>query len=119
MISDADGRLHTHFNQTVAATGRLSTSDPNLQAIPVPTELGREIRSAFAAEAGNRLMTAECSQIELRILAHVSGEPKLREAFAREEDIHTATAEEVLGVDPAALTSGQRSIAKKIKFGIV
>ena len=119
LISPADGRLHTHFNQTVAATGRLSTSDPNLQAIPVRTELGREIRSAFAAEEGYRLLSADYSQIELRILAHVSGEPKLREAFARGEDIHTATAAEVLGVDPAQLTSGQRSIAKMINFGIV
>jgi DNA polymerase I len=119
MISDADGRLHTTINQTVAATGRLSTSDPNLQAIPVRTELGREIRSAFVAEEGYRLLSADYSQIELRILAHVSGEPKLREAFARGEDIHTATAAEVLGVDPAKLTSAQRSIAKMINFGIV
>jgi DNA polymerase I len=119
MISETDGRLHTTINQTVAATGRLSTSDPNLQAIPVRTELGREIRSAFIAEEGSRLLSADYSQIELRILAHVSGEPKLREAFARGEDIHTATAAEVLSVDPAKLTSGQRSIAKMINFGIV
>jgi DNA polymerase-1 len=119
LISEADGRLHTTFNQTVAATGRLSTSDPNLQAIPVRTELGKEIRSAFIAEEGHRLLSADYSQIELRILAHVSGEPKLREAFARGEDIHTATAAEVLGVEPAALTSAQRSIAKMINFGIV
>ena len=77
-----DGRLHTTINQTVAATGRLSTSSPNLQAIPIRTELGREIRSAFVAEPGHRLLSADYSQIELRILAHVSGEPKLREAFA-------------------------------------
>src|SRR6266576_1910825 len=114
-----DGRLHTTFNQTVAATGRLSTSNPNLQAIPIRTELGREIRSAFAAEPGWKLVSADYSQIELRILAHVSGEPKLREAFARGEDIHRATAAEVLGVDPAELTTGQRSIAKMINFGIV
>ena len=119
LISEVDGRLHTHFNQTVTATGRLSTSDPNLQSIPVRTELGREIRSAFAAEEGHRLLSADYSQIELRILAHVSGEPKLREAFARGEDIHTATASEVLGIEPAQLTSGQRSIAKMINFGIV
>ncbi len=112
-------RLHTTFNQTVAATGRLSTSDPNLQSIPIRTELGREIRSAFIAEEGHRLLSADYSQIELRILAHVSGEPKLREAFERGEDIHTATAAEVLGVEPAKLTSGQRSIAKMINFGIV
>jgi DNA polymerase I len=114
-----DGRLHTHFNQAVAATGRLSTSNPNLQAIPIRTDLGKEIRSAFVAEPGHRLISADYSQIELRILAHVSGEPKLREAFERGDDIHTATAAEVLGVDPAKLTSGERSIAKMINFGIV
>jgi len=119
LIDDRDARLHTHFNQTVAATGRLSTSDPNLQSIPIRTELGREIRSAFVAEQGHRLLSADYSQIELRILAHVSGEPKLREAFERGEDIHTATAAEVLGVDPAKLTPAQRSIAKMINFGIV
>ena len=100
----SDGRIHTTFNQTVAATGRLSTTSPNLQSIPIRTELGREIRSAFVAEQGARLISADYSQIELRILAHVSGEPKLKEAFARGEDIHRATAAEVLGVDPARLT---------------
>jgi DNA polymerase-1 len=119
MIDARDGRLHTTFNQTVAATGRLSTSNPNLQAIPIRTDLGKEIRSAFVAEAGHRLLSADYSQIELRILAHVSGEPKLREAFARGEDIHRATAAEVLGKDPANLTTGERSIAKMINFGIV
>jgi len=119
LLSEADARLHTTFNQTVAATGRLSTSDPNLQSIPIRTELGREIRSAFVAEEGHRILSADYSQIELRILAHVSGEPKLREAFERGEDIHTATAAEVLGIEPAKLTSGQRSIAKMINFGIV
>jgi DNA polymerase-1 len=119
LISETDGRLHTTFNQTVASTGRLSTSNPNLQAIPIRTELGKEIRSAFVAESGSRLLSADYSQIELRILAHVSGEPKLREAFARGDDIHTATAVEVLGKEPAELTSGDRSIAKMINFGIV
>jgi DNA polymerase-1 len=119
LISDHDGRLHTTFNQTVAATGRLSTTSPNLQSIPIRTELGREIRSAFIAESDHQLVSADYSQIELRILAHVSGEPKLREAFARGEDIHRATAAEVLGVDPAQLTTAQRSIAKMINFGIV
>jgi len=118
LIGD-DGRLHTTFNQAVAATGRLSTSNPNLQAIPIRTELGREIRSAFVAEPGHRLVSADYSQIELRILAHVSGEPKLREAFERGEDIHTTTAAEVLGVEPAKLTKAQRSVAKMINFGIV
>jgi len=119
LISEHDGRLHTTFNQTVAATGRLSTTSPNLQSFPVRTELGCEIRSAFIAESGHELVSADYSQIELRILAHVSGEPKLREAFARGEDIHRATAAEVLGVDPAQLTTAQRSIAKMINFGIV
>jgi len=119
LISDQDKRLHTTFNQHVAATGRLSTSNPNLQAIPIRTELGREIRSAFVAEPEHKLLSADYSQIELRILAHVSGEPKLRDAFARGEDIHTATAAEVLGKDPATLTTGERSVAKMINFGIV
>ena len=114
-----DGRLHTHFNQTVAATGRLSTSNPNLQAIPIRTELGREIRCAFVAEPGHRLVSADYSQVELRILAHVSGEPKLREAFARGEDIHAATAAEVLGKDQAKLTKDERNIAKMVNFGII
>src|SRR5205085_4975826 len=118
LIGD-DGRLHTHFNQAVASTGRLSTSNPNRQAIPIRTELGKEIRSAFVAESGARLLSADYSQIELRILAHVSGEPKLREAFARGDDIHTATAVEVLGKEPNELTSGDRSVAKMINFGIV
>jgi len=114
-----DGRLHTHFNQAVAATGRLSTSNPNLQAIPIRTELGREIRSAFVAEPGHRLVSADYSQVELRILAHVSGEAKLREAFARGEDIHAATAAEVLGKDQARLTKDERNIAKMVNFGII
>jgi DNA polymerase-1 len=118
LIGD-DGRLHTHFNQTVAATGRLSTSNPNLQAIPIRTELGREIRSAFVAESGSRLISADYSQVELRILAHVSGEPKLREAFARGEDIHAATAAEVLGKEQATLTKDERNVAKMVNFGII
>jgi DNA polymerase-1 len=114
-----DGRLHTTFNQTVAATGRLSTTSPNLQAIPIRTELGREIRSAFVAEPGHKLLSADYSQVELRILAHVSGEPKLKEAFDRGEDIHTATAAEVLGKDPATLTKDERNVAKMVNFGII
>src|SRR5690348_10787654 len=114
-----DGRLHTHFNQAVAATGRLSTSNPNLQAIPIRTDLGREIRSAFVAEPAHRLVSAAYSQVELRILAHVSGEPKLREAFARGEDIHAATAAEVLGKDQATLTKDERNVAKMVNFGII
>ena len=119
LISEHDGRLHTTFNQAAASTGRLSTTNPNLQAIPIRTELGREIRSAFVAEPGSRLISADYSQVELRILAHVSGEPRLREAFARNEDIHTATAAEVLGKDPAALTKDERNVAKMVNFGII
>jgi DNA polymerase I len=119
LISPEDGRLHTTFNQAVASTGRLSTTNPNLQSIPVRTELGREIRSAFVAEPGHRLVSADYSQVELRILAHVSGEPKLREAFAQGEDIHAATAAEVLGKDRAELTKDERAIAKMVNFGII
>jgi DNA polymerase-1 len=115
----ADGRLHTTFNQTVAATGRLSTTNPNLQAIPIRTDLGREIRSAFVAEPGCKLVSADYSQVELRILAHVSGEPKLRQAFERGEDIHTATAAEVLGKEPVTLTKDERNVAKMVNFGII
>jgi DNA polymerase I len=119
LISPEDGRLHTTFNQAVASTGRLSTTNPNLQSIPIRTDLGREIRSAFVAEPGYRLLSADYSQVELRILAHVSGESKLREAFARGEDIHAATAAEVLGKDPATLTKSERSVAKMVNFGII
>jgi len=119
LISPEDGRLHTSINQAVASTGRLSTSSPNLQAIPIRTELGREIRSAFVAEPGFRLLSADYSQVELRILAHVSGEPKLREAFARGEDIHAATAAEVLGKERSELTKDERNVAKMVNFGII
>jgi DNA polymerase-1 len=119
LISDADHRLHTTFNQAVASTGRLSTSNPNLQAIPVRSDLGRQIRSAFVAEEGCRLLSADYSQVELRILAHVSGEPVLKESFAAGEDIHRRTAAEVLGKDPASLTKDERDIAKMVNFGII
>jgi DNA polymerase I len=114
-----DGRLHTTINQTVASTGRLSTTNPNLQSIPIRTELGKEIRSAFVAEPGTRLLSADYSQVELRILAHVSGEPVLREAFERGDDIHRATAAEVLRRDPATLTKDERDRAKAVNFGII
>jgi len=119
LISAEDGRLHTTFNQTVASTGRLSTSSPNLQSIPIRTQLGRTLRSAFVAEPGSKLVSADYSQVELRILAHVSGEPKLREAFARGDDIHAATAAEVLGKDQATLTKDERNRAKAVNFGII
>ncbi len=119
LISEEDARLHTHFNQTVAATGRLSTSNPNLQSIPIRTELGRTIRSAFVAEPGWKLLSADYSQVELRILADVSGEPKLREAFLRGDDVHATTAAEVLGKDVATLTKDERNRAKAVNFGII
>jgi len=119
LIDERDGRLHTTINQAVAATGRLSTTSPNLQSIPVRTPLGRRIRSAFTAEDGSRLLSADYSQVELRILAHVSGEPVLREAFARNEDIHAATASQVFGIPQAELSRGQRDTAKMVNFGII
>jgi DNA polymerase-1 len=119
LISESDGRLHTHFNQTTASTGRLSTSNPNLQSIPIRTELGRSIRSAFLAEPGHRLVSADYSQIELRILAHVSGEQTLLEAFERGDDIHATTAAEVLGKPIGDLTKDERNRAKAVNFGII
>ena len=119
LIDERDGRLHTTINQAVASTGRLSTTSPNLQSIPVRTDLGRRIRSAFVAAEGTRLLSADYSQVELRILAHVSGEPVLREAFARNEDIHAATASQVFGVPQAELARHQRETAKMVNFGII
>ena len=119
LIDERDGRLHTTINQAVASTGRLSTTNPNLQSIPVRTDLGRRIRSAFVAAEGTRLLSADYSQVELRILAHVSGEPVLREAFARSEDIHAATASQVFGVPQAELARRQRETAKMVNFGII
>ena len=119
LIDPRDGRLHTTFNQTAAATGRLSSTNPNLQNVPIRTELGREIRACFVAEPGNLLVSADYSQVELRVLAHIAGDEALREIFRRGEDVHTATAAEVLGVDPEQLDSGSRSKAKMINYGIV
>jgi DNA polymerase-1 len=111
-----DGRLHTTFNQTATTTGRLSSTDPNLQNIPIRTEQGREIRACFVAEPGCRLISADYSQVELRLLAHIADEPVLKEIFRRGEDVHTATAEAILGgkTDP-----GTRSKAKMVNYGIV
>jgi len=119
ILCDPRSRLHTTFNQTIATTGRLSSTDPNLQNIPIRTELGREIRAAFVAEQGQVLISADYSQVELRVLAHVADEPVLKEIFRRGEDVHAATAAEVLGSDPATLSPGDRSKAKMINFGIV
>jgi len=115
----SDGRIHTRFHQTVTATGRLSSSDPNLQNIPVRTELGREIRRAFIAPEGRLILAADYSQIELRVLAHMSGDAALSEAFRRGEDIHRATAAAVLGKDPAAVTPTERRAAKTVNFGLI
>ncbi|HYW41455.1 MAG TPA: DNA polymerase I [Bryobacteraceae bacterium] len=119
LIDPRTGRLHTSFNQAGAATGRLSSSNPNLQNIPIRTELGREIRAAFVPRDGWKLLTADYSQIELRLLAHMSGDPLLVEAFRHGEDIHTLTASEVLGVPPLMVTPEARRNAKAVNFGIV
>jgi len=115
----ADGRVHTSYNQAVAATGRLASSDPNLQNIPVRTELGREVRRAFVADPGWTLLAADYSQIELRVLAHLSGEPALAAAFARGDDIHRATAALVFGVAPELVSPEHRRAAKTINFGLI
>ena len=119
LIEPGTGRLHTSFNQTGAATGRLSSSNPNLQNIPIRTELGREIRAAFVPREGWKLLVADYSQIELRLLAHMSGDALLVEAFRDGEDIHTRTASEVLGVPPLMVTPDARRAAKAVNFGIV
>ena len=119
LIHPETGRLHTSFSQTGTATGRLSSSDPNLQNIPIRTELGREIRAAFVAEKGKILLSADYSQIELRIMAHFSKDPVLVEAFRNGEDIHARTAQEVFGVGPMAQNAEHRRAAKAINFGII
>jgi DNA polymerase-1 len=118
-LADAESRIHTTFVQAVATTGRLASTDPNLQNVPVRTELGREIRGCFEAAPGAVLLSADYSQVELRILAHIAREPVLEEIFERGEDVHTATASQVLGKDPSELTAGDRSKAKMINYGIV
>ncbi|HTZ73325.1 MAG TPA: DNA polymerase I [Candidatus Aquilonibacter sp.] len=119
LVHPVTGRLHTRFSQTGTATGRLSSSNPNLQNIPVRTELGREIRAAFVAPPGRVLLSADYSQIELRILAHLSQDPILVEAFRAGEDIHARTAAEVFGVGPIAQTREHRRVAKVINFGVI
>jgi DNA polymerase-1 len=119
LLNPATGRLHTTFGQTGTATGRLSSANPNLQNIPIRTELGREIRAAFTVEPGHVLLAADYSQIELRLLAHFSKDPLLVEAYRRGDDIHTLTASQVFGVPPLMVTPDHRRQAKVVNFGIV
>ncbi|HUS67790.1 MAG TPA: DNA polymerase I [Kofleriaceae bacterium] len=119
LVNPATGRLHTSFRQAVAATGRLSSTDPNLQNIPIRTELGREIRRAFIAAPGRVLLSADYSQIELRVLAHLSGDPVLRRAFAEGIDVHTQTAAEVFGIPLADVGAHERRVAKAVNYGLV
>ncbi len=119
LVRPETGRIHTSFNQLVAATGRLSSSNPNLQNIPIRNELGLRIRRAFIPEDGWRFLAADYSQIELRILAHLSGEEALLDAFRRDEDIHTRTAAEILRVPPADVTPEMRRLAKVVNFGVI
>ncbi|MBA2412813.1 MAG: DNA polymerase I [Burkholderiaceae bacterium] len=119
LTADANGRVHTSYGQAVAVTGRLSSSDPNLQNIPIRTAEGRRIREAFIAPPGHRIVSADYSQIELRIMAHISGDTGLLEAFGKGEDIHRATASEVFAVPLAEVTSQQRSYVKVINFGLM
>ncbi len=119
LVHPGTGRIHTSFNQAVTATGRLSSSNPNLQNIPSRGEEGREIRKGFIADEGRVFLSADYSQIELRVFAHYSGDPAFMEAFRKEEDIHTRTASEVLGVEKDRVTPDMRRIAKAINFGII
>jgi DNA polymerase-1 len=118
-IQPETGRLHTSFNQTVARTGRLSSSNPNLQNIPIGDEFGLRIRSAFVADPGWRMISADYSQIELRVLAHLSQDPRLIEAFTQDEDIHSRTALEIFGVPPGLQTHEHRRMAKAINYGVI
>jgi DNA polymerase I len=118
-LVDSEGRIHTTFNQVGTATGRLSSTNPNLQNIPIRTAIGREIRAAFIAAPGNLLMSADYSQIELRLMAHFSQDPLLLNAYRTGQDIHTLTAAEVFGVDPATMSKETRARAKAVNFGIV
>ena len=119
MINTETGRVHTHFSQASVVTGRLASSDPNLQNIPVRTEEGRRIRTAFIAPESSSIVSADYSQIELRIMAHLSGDERLLEAFAHGEDVHRATASEIFGVTPLEVGPDQRRVAKSINFGLI
>jgi DNA polymerase-1 len=119
LLADADSRVHTTFQAAATSTGRLSSINPNLQNIPIKTELGREIRAAFIAPPGSQLLSADYSQIELRLLAHFSGDPLLVRAYQTGEDIHTLTASEVFGVPAETMSKETRARAKAVNFGIV
>jgi DNA polymerase-1 len=119
MVNPKTGRVHTSFNQTVAATGRLSSSEPNLQNVPMRREQGQQIRQAFLPAPGWVLLTADYSQIELRLLAHFCGDEALRKAFAEERDVHAAVAAQIFGVPEAEVTAGQRRLAKTVNFGVI
>jgi DNA polymerase-1 len=119
MINPATGRVHTHFAQAVAVTGRLASAEPNLQNIPIRTPEGRRIRAAFIAPPGHVIASADYSQIELRIMAHLSQDPALLRAFEQGLDVHRATAAEVFGVSPEHVTPEQRRYAKTINFGLI
>ncbi len=119
LVNPDTGRIHTRWGQATAATGRLASSDPNLQNIPIRTELGRKIRSAFIAPPGHELVSADYSQIELRVLAHLSGDPVLIEAFRNAEDIHARTAMEIFGVPAAEVTAEHRRRSKAVNFGVI
>jgi len=119
LLADSEGRVHTTFNQVGTATGRLSSTNPNLQNIPIRTELGREIRAAFIAAPGCRLLSADYSQIELRLMAHFSDDPLLTHAYRTGQDIHTLTASEVFGVPADKMSKETRNRAKAVNFGIV
>ena len=117
-LVDENGRIHTTFNQVTAATGRLSSTNPNLQNIPIRSEVGRPVRACFVAGPGNRLLSCDYNQVELRVLAHVAGEDVLRDIFASGEDVHSATAAGIVGADPDAITPAERSKAKMVNYGI-
>ncbi|MEJ7876388.1 MAG: DNA polymerase I, partial [Solirubrobacterales bacterium] len=118
LIDSETGRIHTTFNQVTAATGRLSSTNPNLQNIPIRSEVGRPVRSCFVADTGNQLLSCDYNQVELRVLAHVADEDALREIFASGEDVHSATAAGIIGADPDAITPAERSKAKMVNYGI-
>lgn len=118
-VNPETGRIHTRYNQLVAATGRLSSSDPNLQNIPIRTEMGRRIRDAFVPQEGWTMLSSDYSQVELRVLAHLSGDPVLTDAFSKGDDVHVSTATALFGVKPEDVTREQRGQAKTVNFAVI